>query len=207
MSEPGNRLEYEERLWSEGFQRVLGLDEVGRGCLSGPVVAAGVILKPGSTMEGIRDSKQLSGKDRDELAILIREKALFWAIQSCSPAEIDRLNILNASIEAMMKCASQRGASPDYLLVDGNRFAPCLTPVQCIVKGDDRSQSIAAASILAKVYRDGLMRDLHMELPVYGWNTNVGYPTRAHYKGLRTYGYSKYHRKSFNLKTDKLYLG
>lgn len=205
MSEPGDRLEFENSLWNEGFQRVLGLDEVGRGCLSGPVVAAGVILNPGSSLEGIRDSKRLSGLAREELVIQIREKALFWTIQSCSPAEIDRLNILNASIAAMMKCAAVEEASPDYLLVDGNRFTPALTPVQCIVKGDDRSQSIAAASILAKVYRDALMRDLHKELPIYGWNTNVGYPTVAHYDGLREYGYSEYHRKSFNLGTDKRY--
>jgi ribonuclease HII len=200
MDQPG-RLVFEKKLWKQNYQRVMGLDEVGRGCLSGPVVAAGVILSRDKENKEYRDSKQLDRKNREELAAKIKEEAIYWSINFCSPEEIDRLNILKASVRAMVKCA-EAGGEPDYLLVDGNCYTSSLIPYECVVKGDDRSASIGAASILAKVYRDNLMRLLHEKYPYYGWSTNVGYPTQEHYRGLQEYGYTKHHRKSFNLKTE-----
>lgn len=182
----------------------MGLDEVGRGCLCGPVVAAGVILKSGTTLSfEAKDSKKISKKNREIFTDKIKEESEFWTIKTCSPKEIDELNILHASIKAMMKCAELNNANPDYLLVDGNRFTSSLVPYECVVKGDDKSASIAAASILAKVYRDRLMETLHDELPYYGWNRNVGYPTKDHFEGLEKHGYTKYHRQSFKLRTDR----
>lgn len=199
-----DKFSIEEGLWKEGYRRVMGLDEVGRGCLCGPVVAAGVILKPNVRLDiGIGDSKQIPQKERVRLAKEIKKKSLFWVIKQCSPEEIDQLNILHASIKAMIKCSEEKDALPDYLLVDGNRFAPSVIPYTCVIKGDDKSASIGAASIIAKVYRDSLMINLHNELPHYGWNTNVGYPTRAHFEGLKKFGYTKHHRKSFRLRTEK----
>ncbi len=199
------RLKFEQRLWEEGYERVMGLDEVGRGCLSGPVVAAGVIFDPGTDIAAIRDSKALSLQERIQLSEEIKKKAAYWTIQWCGPEEIDELNILWASIQAMHKCTQAEDAEADYLLVDGNRYAATLLPHRCLVNGDDRSMSIAAASILAKVYRDNWMVRLHEQFPHYGWDTNVGYPTRQHYEGLRTFGITKYHRRSFKLRTDKEY--
>lgn len=211
MSEPASnntssydRIHFERLLWEEGFERVMGLDEVGRGCLAGPVVAGGVVFKSHTFVDEIRDSKKLSLDDRLRLAELIKERACYWTVQWCMPQEIDELNILHASIKAMNKCAEEEGADPDYLLVDGNRFSSGLCPHKCLVKGDDRSMSIAAASIIAKVYRDQWMHDLHGEYPHYGWNTNVGYPTAQHYEGLQEYGATKYHRQSFKLRTNKM---
>lgn len=199
-----DRYRYENILWNEGYSRVMGLDEVGRGCLCGPVVAAGVILKPGAKLSfEVKDSKKISKKNREEFTDRIKEESEFWIIKTCSPKEIDELNILHASIKAMLKCAEHNSADPDYLLVDGNRFTSTILPYECVVKGDDKSASIAAASILAKVYRDKLMESLHKELPYYGWNRNVGYPTKDHFEGLEKYGYTKYHRQSFKLRTDK----
>lgn len=199
-----DRYRYENTLWNEGYSRVMGLDEVGRGCLCGPVVAAGVILKSGTTLSfEAKDSKKISKKNREIFTDKIKEESEFWTIKTCSPKEIDELNILHASIKAMMKCAELNNANPDYLLVDGNRFTSSLVPYECVVKGDDKSASIAAASILAKVYRDRLMETLHDELPYYGWNRNVGYPTKDHFEGLEKHGYTKYHRQSFKLRTDR----
>lgn len=198
-----DRLELEKRLWAEGFNRIIGLDEVGRGCLAGPVVAAGVILKKGEAIEGIRDSKTIPEKEREELAKEIKSKADFWTIQECSTKEIDELNILWASIKAMEKCVTAEGANSDYLLVDGNKYSPSLIPYTCVIKGDDRSMSIGAASILAKVHRDALMKSLHNDFPFFSWNTNVGYPTKAHYDGLQEKGITVHHRLSFKLKTEK----
>ena len=200
-----NRLKFERQLWNEGYTRIMGLDEVGRGCLSGPVVAAGVIFPGTVEGAGIRDSKQLSLERRLQLQQKIKEEALFWTIQQCSPAEIDTHNILQASLRAMQKCVSHKQATPDYLLVDGNKYLPTLRPHKCIVKGDDKSMSIAAASILAKVHRDTYMKKLHQQFPYYGWNTNVGYPTKAHYQGLESHGITPHHRKSFSLRTSKIY--
>lgn len=201
-----DRYTYERNLWVQGFRRVMGLDEVGRGCLCGPVMAAGVILKPDSELhEEIADSKTLSHSKRLELAEEIKKRALFWTVQECSVTEIDQINILHAAIKAMLKCTEMSDPAPDYLLVDGNRFTSSLIPHSCIVKGDDKSISIAAASILAKVERDQYMNRLHEEFPEFHWDQNVGYPTQKHYEGLLKYGYTVHHRQSFNLKTDKIY--
>ncbi|WP_069130226.1 ribonuclease HII [Rhodohalobacter halophilus] len=197
---------YEEKLWSEGYRRIMGLDEVGRGCLSGPVVAAGVIIKPGVKLnDTVTDSKKLSDTKRRSLAEEIKQKSEFWTIQYCTPREIDKFNILKASIRAMVKCSEQNSAQPDYLLVDGNRFTDSLIPYECVIKGDDKSASIAAASILAKVYRDDWMVRLHEEFPHYGWDSNVGYPTKVHYEGLSEFGFTEHHRRSFKLRTNKPY--
>lgn len=197
--------QFERNLWDEGFKRIMGLDEVGRGCLCGPVVAAGVILKPGVILNiGITDSKKLPKKKRELIAEVIKAKAAFWTIQYCTAKEIDQHNILKASIKAMLRCVETEGAKPDYLLVDGNRFAPSVIPHNCIVKGDDRSVSIGAASILAKVYRDEWMEKLHLDFPHYGWDSNVGYPTQKHFEGLRKYGITIHHRRSFKLRTSKI---
>lgn len=201
-----NRYYFEEQLWQEGYKRIMGLDEVGRGCLCGPVVAAGVIIKPGSRLNlEISDSKKLTSSKRKELAAEIKEKSLFWTIQEMGPTVIDKYNILNASIMAMVNCTEEEGAEPDYLLVDGNRFTTSLIQHTCIVKGDDKSASIAAASILAKVYRDKYMYELHEKYPHFGWDHNVGYPTKKHFEGLSEYGYTKHHRKSFKLRTSKIF--
>ncbi len=200
-----DRLHFERTLWSEGTLRVMGLDEVGRGCLAGPVVAAGVILKPGISHESLRDSKTIPEHERIELATWIKANVDFWCIVEKTPAEIDRINILWASIQAMMECAEHANANPDHLLVDGNRFTSCLIPHTCIVKGDNRSASIAAASILAKTHRDNLMKALHDEYPQYNWNRNVGYPTKAHFEALQIHGATVHHRRSFSLRTDAVY--
>ncbi|MCH8567098.1 MAG: ribonuclease HII [Balneolales bacterium] len=194
----------ERELSREGFSRIMGLDEVGRGCLAGPVVAAGVILGEDFDVDGIRDSKLIKRKaEREHLAALIKEKAMYWAIQSCTPVEIDQMNILWASLQAMRKCTLKAQPAPDYLLIDGNRYLPEVIPHQCLVKGDGRSASIAAASILAKTYRDEYMLNLHDKHPFYGWDTNVGYPTKVHYEGLKKYGYTAHHRRSFRLNTNQ----
>ncbi len=201
-----DRYKIENQLWSEGYNRVMGLDEVGRGCLSGPVVTAGVILKKNAQINpDLRDSKIIPREVREQLVDVIKQEAKYWTIQWCSPAEIDKLNILHASLHAMVKCSEAKHADPDYLLVDGNKSPATILPHSCIIKGDDRSASIAAASILAKVYRDKWMYNLHKSYPVFGWNTNVGYPTHEHFAGLRKYGYTCYHRESFNLRTKKKY--
>lgn len=198
-----DRIAFERRLWDEDYERIMGLDEVGRGCLSGPVVAAGVIFEPGTYIKSIRDSKTLELDERRALTKEIKEKAEYWTIQWCTPDEIDELNILHASIKAMTKCAKADGADPDYLLVDGNRFSSGLCPHQCVIGGDDRSMSIAAASIIAKVYRDDWMINLHEDYPHYGWDTNVGYPTPQHFEGLKEHGATKWHRQSFSLRTNE----
>lgn len=190
-------LKFEERLWAQGFRRVMGLDEVGRGCLAGPVVAAGVILDPNRIPKGLHDSKQLPVKERMRLDEEIRATALFWAVREGSVSRIDTMNILWASIETMRECAEDPDAAPDFLLVDGNRYAPSLIPVQCVVKGDSLSASIAAASILAKQHRDALMARLHEEHPQFGWDRNVGYPTIEHRRALVEHGPTPWHRTSF----------
>ncbi len=195
-----DRLIAEKQAWSEGFERVMGLDEVGRGCLCGPVVAAGVIFSPEvKPPEGVRDSKTLSKEQRERLSKEIRESCLFWTVQIGTREEIDQLNILRASLLAMQRCVEVAEPAPDMLLIDGNQPLSILIPQQTMVKGDDRSATIAAASVLAKVYRDEWMMRLHEEFPQYGWDSNVGYPTRAHREALRAYGPTPHHRKSFKL--------
>lgn len=200
-----DRLKFERSLWDEGYKRVMGLDEVGRGCLAGPVVAAGVIFPPGFMNDHIRDSKKLKEEERQELSVLVKREALFYHIAEGSLEEIQRLNILWASLNTMEKCTLSKGANPDYLIIDGNRYLPTLVPHACLIKGDDLSISIAAASILAKTYRDQLMKDLAVDFPEFGWENNVGYPTKKHKEALSRYGYTKYHRKTFNLRTEKKY--
>lgn len=198
-----DRLQFEQELWDEGYQRIMGLDEVGRGCLAGPVVAAGVIFQPDIDIEGIKDSKTIEEPDRVALATKIKQQALFWTVRWGTVEEIEEKNIYWASLGAMHKCVKAADVTPDYLLVDGNRFVDTIIPHTCLVNGDDRSLSIGAASIIAKVYRDELMRELHREYPYYRWNTNVGYPTSQHYEGLDEHGFSKYHRRTFKLRTSK----
>jgi ribonuclease HII len=202
-SEKPDRLKFERRLWDEGYSHIAGLDEVGRGCLAGPVIAAGVIFEPGTDIPEIRDSKVVTEKERLKLSERIKKKALFWSIKEGNIHEINELNILWASLHTMQKCVDDMHPNPEYLLVDGNRYINSLIPYTCLVKGDDRSMSIAAASILAKVYRDELMKELHNKYPEYGWDTNVGYPTPLHKKALKQFGYTKYHRTTFNLGTQK----
>lgn len=182
-----------------------GTDEAGRGCLAGPVVAAAVILPPGFRHPLLNDSKQLTAKCRDELRIIIEKEALAWAIGSASPEEIDEINILQASFLSMARAISKLPVTPEHLLVDGNRFSnPTGIPHTCIVKGDSKLSSIAAASILAKTHRDELMMLLHLEFPQYGWNKNKGYPTEFHRKAIEKNGITPWHRKSFRLTDSQL---
>ena len=199
-------LEYERRLWNDGYERVAGLDEAGRGCLAGPVVAAAVILPPEVEMPAVQDSKALAESTRLSLREEIEERAVAAEIAASSPAEIDDLNILQAALQAMRRAAANCNPSPDFLLVDGNQWTRDLVeapwPHETVVQGDAKSQSIAAASILAKTERDALMRNLHDDHPAYGWDSNVGYPTQAHYDALQTHGATPYHRQSFTLFRD-----
>ena len=177
-----------------------GCDEAGRGCLAGPVVAAAVILPKGFSHPILNDSKQLSEKKRELLRPIIEEKALAYGIGIVSHTEIDAINILNASILAMHRALDTLQIRPKHIIVDGNKFKPYQDiSHNWIVKGDSKFTAIAAASILAKTYRDELMFKLHQEFPVYGWDKNKGYPTKAHREALVKYGSTKYHRKSFNL--------
>lgn len=196
-------LTYERRLWNDGYDRVAGLDEAGRGCLAGPVVAAAVILPPGVEIDPIRDSKSISEEKRIEVRAIIEERAVAYSIGQCSPDEIDDLNILKAALQAMRRAAAGCEPEPEFLLIDGNQWSRNLLdapwPHETIVKGDAKSQSIAAASILAKTERDALMRELHDENPQYGWDSNVGYPTQQHYDAIESYGPTPYHRQSFTL--------
>lgn len=186
-----------------------GCDEAGRGCLAGPVFAAAVILPLDieeriahgeSGLSLLNDSKQLTEKQRYQLRPIIEKEALAWAVGVCTHEEIDRLNILKASIEAMHRAVRGLTVRPEFLLIDGNRFYPFEDlPHQTIVKGDGKMMSIAAASILAKTYRDDFMIKLHEEYPYYDWKTNKGYPTKKHRAGIALHGASPYHRTSFTL--------
>ena len=190
-----------ERLhWAAGRRVVVGLDEAGRGCLAGPVVAAAVVLPPDAALPGLDDSKKLTPEAREALVPRIRREALAVGVGQCSPAEVDELNVLWAAMEAMRRAAAALPLVPDVFLVDGNREvpgAPC--PQETVVKGDGRSLSIAAASVVAKVTRDRLMVELDAAYPVYGWAAHKGYPTAAHYAALAAHGPSPHHRRSFRL--------
>jgi ribonuclease HII len=182
-----------------------GCDEAGRGCLAGPVFAAAVILPEHFRHEGLTDSKRLTGKQRDELRELIEREALCYAVALCTPEEIDELNILWASVRAMHKALSRLSLLPDHILVDGNRFKPYeRTPHTCVVRGDSKYLSIAAASVLAKTHRDEYMRALHEKHPVYDWESNKGYPTRSHREAIKQHGTTRHHRKSFQLHPAQL---
>ena len=180
-----------------------GCDEAGRGCLAGSVYAAAVILPPDYHNDMLNDSKQLTEKRRYELREVIERDALAWAVGIVTPEEIDRINILNASILAMHRALDQLTLRPQAVIVDGNRFKPYKgLPYTTIVKGDGKYLSIAAASILAKTYRDDYMNQLAEEFPQYDWKQNKGYPTRKHREAIRQYGATPYHRKSYNLLGD-----
>ncbi|MBQ2483801.1 MAG: ribonuclease HII [Muribaculaceae bacterium] len=177
-----------------------GCDEAGRGCLAGPVTAAAVILPAAFASELINDSKQLTERQREALRPVIEREALAWAVAHVSPAEIDRINILRASILAMHRAIDQLEVRPEALLIDGNRFTPYPgIPHTTIVKGDGKMLSIAAASILAKTHRDEVMRQLAQEYPGYGWEGNKGYPTSEHRDAIRRLGTTPHHRRSFTL--------
>lgn len=177
-----------------------GCDEAGRGCLAGPVVAAAVILPDDFHHPWLNDSKQLSEKRREALRPIIEHEAIAWAVGECSPAEIDEMNILNASIEAMHRAIRALQVPARSVIVDGNRFKPIGNlPWQTFVKGDGRFGNIAAASILAKTHRDEMMRRLAEEYPAYGWEINKGYPTKAHRKAIADFGPSPLHRSTFRL--------
>ena len=177
-----------------------GCDEAGRGCLAGAVYAAAVILPPDFKNDLLNDSKQLTEKQRYALREVIEREALAWAVGIVSPEEIDRINILNASFLAMHRAVDQLKVRPQHLLIDGNRFNPYPgVPHTTVVKGDATFLSIAAASILAKTYRDDYMMKLHEEYPVYDWKGNKGYPTKKHRAAIKEYGTTPYHRMSFNL--------
>lgn len=194
-----------------------GCDEAGRGCLAGPVYAAAVILPPDYENELLNDSKQLTAKKRYALREQIERDAIAWAVGVVSNDEIDEINILNASILAMHRALDQLKVRPEYVIVDGNRFKPYTPsgtsaadplPSTTIVKGDGKYLSIAAASILAKTYRDDCMKALHEEFPYYGWDHNAGYPTKEHRNGIKEHGLTPHHRMSFNQLGDEgqLYL-
>lgn len=184
-----------------------GCDEAGRGCLAGPVVAAAVILPKHYKHEMLNDSKQLRKEDRDQLRVEIERDALAWAVAEVSNEEIDEINILNASFKAMHLAIDKLKIKPQFLLIDGNRFkAYDGINHECIIKGDGVYLSIAAASVLAKTYRDEWMQKLSNEFPGYGWNTNVGYPTIEHREGIKKLGITSYHRKSFTLLPSQLEL-
>ena len=177
-----------------------GCDEAGRGCLAGPVFAAAVILPKDFTHPLLNDSKQLSEKQRFAARQVVEQAALAWAVARVNPEEIDKINILNASFLAMHRAIDQLNPAPESLLIDGNRFNPYrVFPFHCIIKGDAKLLSIAAASILAKTYRDDYMMQLDAEYPYYQWHRNKGYPTRAHREAIQVHGPSPHHRKSFRL--------
>ncbi|GHV71156.1 ribonuclease HII [Bacteroidia bacterium] len=177
-----------------------GCDEAGRGCLAGAVFAAAVILPPDFRCEALNDSKQLSEKQRDTLRPIIENSAMVWAVGIVSAEEIDKINILNASILAMHRALDQLKMQPQHLLIDGNRFKKYKEiPHTTIIKGDGKYLAIAAASVLAKTHRDEYMLRLHEEFPQYDWKNNKGYPTKKHRKGIEEYGTTPYHRMSFTL--------
>lgn len=177
-----------------------GCDEAGRGCLAGPVFAAAVILPQDFENEILNDSKQLNEKQRYLLRPIIESEALAWAVGIVYPEEIDKINILKASFLAMHRAIDKLSVAPEHLLIDGNRFTPYHSiPNTCVVKGDAKFLSIAAASILAKTYRDDYMEKIDKEFPCYDWTRNKGYPTKTHRKAIKEHGACKYHRKTFNL--------
>jgi ribonuclease HII len=182
-----------------------GCDEAGRGCLAGPVFAAAVILPSDFKNELLNDSKKLTEKQRSQLRPIIEKEALAWAVEAVSNNEIDEVNILNASFLAMNRAVQKLKITPEHLLIDGNRFrTKSKIPFTCMIKGDGRFFSIAAASVLAKTYRDDFMEAIHKEFPNYDWNKNKGYPTKKHREGIKLHGVTKYHRMTFRLLNEQL---
>ena len=184
-----------------------GTDEAGRGCLAGPVTAAAVILPKAFRNKIINDSKKLLAPDRSKLRKIIEKRAVCYSVQHVFMEQIDEINILNASILAMHKCIDKLNTRPEFIVVDGNRFKDYPEiPHECIIKGDGKYLNIAAASILAKTYRDEYMTRIHEEYPMYNWKQNKGYPTIEHREAIIKYGTTKYHRKSFKLLPEQLQL-
>jgi ribonuclease HII len=184
-----------------------GTDEAGRGCLAGPVTAAAIILPENFSLPLLNDSKQLSEKTRAQLKPIIETQAVSFAVTHLDPLVIDDINILNASIKAMQESIMKLNPTPEYIIVDGNRFKPLhQIPYTTIVKGDSKYLSIAAASVLAKTYRDEYMDKIHEEFPMYNWKKNKGYPTAEHREAIKKYGTTKYHRMSFRLLPEQLKL-
>lgn len=184
-----------------------GTDEAGRGCLAGPVTAAAVILPKAFSNSTLNDSKQISEKNREMLKKIIEDEAIAFAFRHIWPEEIDKINILNASILAMHKSIDSLNIEPEFIIVDGNKFKPYKTvPFQTIIKGDGKYLSIAAASVLAKTNRDAYMEKIHEEYPMYNWKQNKGYPTQEHRAAINKYGITKYHRKTFRLLPEQLKL-
>lgn len=195
-------LSYHQDLLTEA-----GCDEAGRGCLAGPVFAAAVILPKKFRHPLLNDSKQMKPADRDKLRTVIEKKAICYAVASVDNVEIDKINILKASFKAMHLALEKLHQQPEFILVDGNRFyAYGNTPHACIIQGDGIYASIAAASILAKTYRDEYMQQLHTAYPHFGWNVNKGYPTKQHRDAIREFGDTPYHRKTFRLLPEQLEL-
>ncbi len=192
------------RAYCEAGRLEAGCDEAGRGPLAGPVYCAAVILPPDFFHPLLNDSKQMSQKAREELRPIIEREAVAWAVEAVSAQEIDQLNILWASVTGMQRAVLRLEPKPDFLLVDGNKFRPFgpygFNDFQTVVHGDATYASIAAASVLAKTYRDDCMRELAREYPQYGWDRNMGYPTAEHIEAIRRHGYSPWHRKSFHVK-------
>ena len=185
----------------------VGTDEAGRGCLCGPVVAAAVILPDNFEHHFLNDSKQLTEKKREELRSFIEKNAIAWSVSFIDEQKIDKINILQASILAMQTSIKQLKITPEFIVVDGNKFKPVENiPHQTIVKGDAKYMNIAAASILAKTYRDEFMQKIHLEFPQYNWKRNKGYPTKEHRNAIREFGITKYHRKTFRLLPEQLKL-
>lgn len=189
--------QFERALWDSGVCLVCGIDEAGRGPLAGPVTAAAVILNPDDPIEGLNDSKKLSEKKREALFGPICQRSLAWGVGWASPEEIDQVNILNATFLAMQRAVKQMNITPQYVLVDGNSDPKLGLATRCIVGGDGKSASIAAASILAKVSRDRLMCELARQYPQYGFEVHKGYPTKNHRQAVLQWGPSPIHRKSF----------
>ena len=184
-----------------------GCDEAGRGCLAGPVFAAAVILPPDFSHPLLNDSKQMTERNRDLLREVICREAIAWAVEAVSAERIDEINILNASFEGMSLAAVRLDPRPQFLAIDGNRFRTMLDiPYRCIVKGDGKYADIAAASVLAKTFRDEYMKKIDAEYPMYGWSRNKGYPTREHRLAIREHGLSPHHRLTFNHEIDQLEL-
>lgn len=188
------------RYYSPNNQFEAGIDEAGRGCLAGPVTAAAVIMPKSFELSTVDDSKKLSHEQRLELRSVIEKEALAYSVVHISHQIIDQINILQATFKAMHQCVDELSIRPELLLIDGNRFPAYLGIIhQCIIKGDAKYQSIAAASILAKTYRDEYMEKLHRKYPKYGWISNKGYPTNKHRSAIKEFGPTKYHRTSFTL--------
>ena len=190
-----------------GYKLEVGTDEAGRGCLSGPVVAAAVILPLDFHHELLNDSKQISEAKRKILRPIIEKEALAFGVSFIHHKEIDQLNVLQASITGMQRAISDMKISPEFIIVDGNKFKSYQEiPYKTIVKGDAKFMSIAAASVLAKTYRDDFMEKIHQEYPAYNWKQNKGYPTKEHRKAIQEFGITKYHRKTFKLLPTQLKL-